>query len=72
MAGSKQQSAKTSKPAVPVVTNNHTGTLCINGVNIGAGESAEVPGFNPDHGVMKKWIEAEVISVIEAEVISVE
>ena len=51
------------KPAGNVVTNHYTGPIAINGIEIQRGDSAEVPGFDPSHKLMARWLEHGIITV---------
>lgn len=59
--------AAADAPAVesdhPVVTNESKQSLSIRGVKILPGQSAPVPKFKADHPIMKRWIDAGIISV---------
>lgn len=51
-------------PATPEgvdVTNRHSGPLRVFGVLIEPGETQAVPGFDPEHAVMRAWLAAGVI-----------
>lgn len=45
----------------PVVKNGYQSPIEIRGVVIPVGESREVPGLDPEHKVIKRWMEQEVI-----------
>lgn len=45
----------------PMVKNGYQSPIEINGVVIPVGESREVPGLDPEHKVIKRWLEKEVI-----------
>ena len=60
--------APKAKPAskssgVVSVTNHHDSDLCIFGVTIPKGETAEVPEFDAKKPLIAAWLKAKVISV---------
>lgn len=61
--GKPEGKPEDAAPSDAVVTNNFSSALSIKGITIAPGQSAEVPDFDSENAVMKKWLIAEVISV---------
>lgn len=53
------------KVKVAKVKNLHESPINVMGVEIPVGGSSDVPGFDPDHAVVKAWLDGNVISVVE-------
>ena len=59
----KGKGAASGKGKTPSVRNAYRSPLSIRGVAIPVGETRAVPGFSDDHPVLRRWLDAGVISV---------
>lgn len=53
------------KAKAVTVKNLYTSPLCIQGTEIPVGESRDVPGFDASRPIIKRWLDGNIISVVE-------